>query len=36
VATSFIDYGRTPLLLVQDMPKYEPAPVAVTAESWGG
>ena len=36
VATSFIDYGRTPLLLVQDMPKHEPATVAVTAESWGG
>ena len=36
VATSFIDYGRTPLLLVQDMPKGQPAPVAVTTESWGG
>lgn len=36
VATSFIDYGRTPLLLVQDMPKYEPERVAVTAESWAG
>lgn len=36
VATNFIDYGRTPLLLVQDMPKHEPATVAITAESWGG
>ncbi len=36
VATSFIDYGHTPLLLVQDMPKGEGSQAAVTAESWGG
>lgn len=36
VATSFIDYGSTPLLLVQDMPKHESVRAAVTAESWGG
>lgn len=36
VATSFIDHGRTPLLLVQDMQKEGAAPVGVTSESWGG
>ena len=36
VATSFIDYGTTPLLLVQDMPRAEPRAAQVTDEKWGG
>ena len=36
VATSFIERGRTPLLLVQDMLKGQFDPAGVTSESWGG
>ncbi len=36
VATSFIERGRKPLLLVQDMPKGRAAPAGVTTENWGG
>lgn len=36
VASSFVEYGRTPLLLVQDMPKGQTQSAQLTAERWGG